>query len=161
MNEWFAKISCAQLNVFPPIVELGVGAAQPSGTIAVPLDIDRKSTSVRSDRATFTAPSILREPAPCLYISAPAIGFAVYCRSILIMFGVRFGFASRRSAAAPETIGTDMDVPLIRIILSASGVRKSAARFRPGFSSDIWLPGALCEMILFPGATRSGLIRLS
>ena len=77
------------------------------------------------------------------------------------MFGVRFGLTWRSSADAPATTGADIDVPLMYITLSDSGVKRSFTSESAGLSTDITLFGALCEMTLLPGATRSGLIRLS
>ncbi len=36
----------------------------------------------------------------------------MYIKSILTMFGVKLEFASNKRAAAPATIGADIDVPL-------------------------------------------------
>src|SRR5581483_9444249 len=73
------------------------------------------------------------------------------------MLGVSAGFCSSNNAAAPDTIGADIEVPLrvIYPLLVAFDTLKS------GYSLIILLLSASAEMIAFPGATRSGFTRLS
>ena len=83
----------------------------------------------------------------------------MYIKSILTMFGVKLEFASNKRAAAPATIGVDIDVPLryMSFMLVVEYLLVSSSGYfliRP-------LPTAWAEMILLPGATRSGLMRLS
>src|SRR5436190_11422162 len=82
---------CAQGKELPPIDEEAVGIVQPEETVEEPFSSVWKSTSVLSDLASRTAPSIFNWPAPCSKVLAPAIGCALYCSSMRIIPGVRFG----------------------------------------------------------------------
>ena len=113
---------------------------QPAGTVDEPFAAVWKSISVRSERASRTAPSIFNAPAPCSKVLAPETGRAEYCMIILIIPGVRFGLTCSKSAAAPATTGADIDVPLMYIIESLSFVRSSDS---DGLSNAIRLLGAL------------------
>ena len=75
------------------------------------------------------------------------------------MLGVKLEFASSKSAAAPATIGVDIDVPLryISFMLVVEYLLVSSS----GYFLSRLLPTASAAMILFPGATRSGLMMLS
>src|SRR6266550_8198314 len=133
------------------MVVCGVGAAAVSNgepTVVEELRLVRTSLAMR------TAPSMFNSPAPCSSILEPASGCAVYIRIILIMFGVSFGFASNRTAIAPATMGAETEVPLRRMLLL-----QLLSTQRSGFSDSSSLLGAAAPMILFPGATRSGLIK--
>ncbi len=83
----------------------------------------------------------------------------MYIRSILTMFGVRLELASSKRAAAPETIGADIDVPLryMSFMLVVEYLFVSSS----GYCLSRPLPAASAAMIRSPGATRSGLMMLS
>ena len=68
-------------------------------------------------------------------------------------------FASNKRAAAPATIGADIDVPLryISFMLVVEYLFVSSS----GYFLARALPTACAAMILLPGATRSGLMMLS
>src|ERR1051326_4853634 len=106
-----SKRPCVQVKVPFAIVVCGAGADCVSSADPK-VGFNRPSKSVRTILARVTAPATLSSPAPWSSVLKPANGCAVYIRSILIMFGVRLEFASNKSAAAPETIGVDIDVPL-------------------------------------------------
>jgi len=59
-------------------------------------------------------------PVPWSSVFESANGCAVYIKIILIMFGVSFGLLSDNNAAAPATIGVDIDVPLDALRLGAA-----------------------------------------
>src|SRR5882762_4288090 len=109
--------------------------------------------SVRTNFARRTAPSRFSSPAPCSSMLNFASGWAVYIKIILIRFGVRVGLASNSTATAPATMGDETEVPLSRIFVPPTS--------KVGFSRASALYGAAAPMILLPGATRSGLIKLS
>src|SRR5438132_12943091 len=104
---------CAHVNVWPAIVVCGVGAEDVNSEVPTRVVEDK---SVRMSFAKRTAPSILSSPAPCSSELNFASGCAEYSRIILIIFGVKFGFASNNTATAPATIGAETEVPLRRIL---------------------------------------------
>src|SRR6266508_647559 len=78
----------------------------------------------------------------------------------LTIFGVNLGLAWSSKAAAPATRGAETEVPLMYIIFcvflpAPSPVSKS------GLAVTRVLFTASAKINLLPGATRSGLIRLS
>src|SRR4030095_8755454 len=113
MKFHFWRIPPPQLKVYPAIVVEAVGAAPVSRSSPV----SRPDKSLRTRPASRTAPSRFNRPAPCSKLLTPASGCAVYSRSALTRFGLRFGFRWINRAAAPATVGLDIDVPLILIIL--------------------------------------------
>ena len=153
--------------MWPATVVCGVGAVTPDLSSDVPSGIVTFSTegfqycgrSVRKSLARRTAPSMLSWPAPCSKALKPASGCAVYIRMALTMFGVRRGLWRSSSEAAPATSGAAIEVPFIVImfrVLSALTYALSC-----GLLSRMLLSAAAAQMTLLPGATRSGLIRLS
>ena len=92
---WFVVTIRDHAKVFPPIVDVAAGSVSPAGSIEAPRSSVWKSASVRSDRASRTAPSMFSCPAPCWYMFAPAIGRAEYCRIALIAFGVSYEYYNR------------------------------------------------------------------
>ena len=156
-----------QLKVCPFSVLVGEGSAValmvwparmvPAATLA--------AMSVFKALARRTAPSMLSKPAPCSTRLAPANGWAVYCRMALTMGGVSPGLACSSSATAPLTTGAETEVPLSIISdlfstwlvtpASSPGLLRARAFHSP--SLDV----APTLKIRLPGATRSGLIRLS
>ena len=76
------------------------------------------------------------------------------------MFGVSFGLACSSRAAAPATIGVEIEVPLRYIIfwLIFPAPRPVS---KLGNVVTIRLFCASAKISLLPGATRSGLTRLS
>src|SRR6185436_14827708 len=99
----------AHLKVKPAIVDCGLGAAAVNSELPTFVNEER---SVRTSLAKRTEPSMFSSPAPCSNMLKFANGWAVYMRIVLIMLGVSFGFASRRTATAPATIGLETEVPL-------------------------------------------------
>src|ERR1043166_126748 len=134
------------------MVDCGLGAAEVNNGLPTKVN---EFKSVRTSFARRIAPSRFNSPAPCSSILKPASGCAVYIKIILIMFGVRLGLASSSTAAAPATIGLETEVPLRRIRFDFPGTARS------GFDANKLLFGDASPMILFPGAARSGLIKLS
>ena len=129
----------------------------------------RAAMSVRSAPARRSAPSTLSEPAPCSSSPAWGSGCAVYCRMALTIGGVRPGLASSRAAAAPATTGAATDVPDSDIsswpaacsapgTAASAGTRRARA-LRTGPVAPGWVD--MAATMRLPGATRSGLIRLS
>src|ERR1051326_301232 len=89
----------------------------------------------------------------------PARGCAVYINNALTRFGVRLGFACSISAAVPAATGVAIEVPLRYIILRLSEPLTPASS--EGVCVTRQLLSASASISLFPGAIRSGLIRLS
>ena len=120
----FKTMPCDQVNVWPPIVVCGSGAGPVSkGLPAAVLAV----MSARTSLASRIDPSTFSSPVPCSSMLKPASGSAVYIKIILIIFGVSFGFACSIRAAAPETIGVAIEVPLryIRRLLLSSVISES------------------------------------
>ena len=119
----------------------------------------RLDRSVRNARARATAPAMLSSPVPCCSRLAPGSGVAVYCRIALIRGGVRPGLACSSSAAAPETAGADTEVPLscMSAVSAVPAVPYTRRSGRPPSTDQ----SAREPMIRLPGATRSGLRKLS
>ena len=153
-------IPCDHVNVCPAIVVCGSGAELVSMGLSCAVLDER---SVRINFARRAAPSTLTCPVPCSSSLKPAIGPAVYIKAILTIFGVSFGLICSISAATPDTIGVAIEVPLryIRRLLLLSVMPESncgfcvTSRFGPALES------ASAKISLLPGATRSGLSRLS
>src|ERR1043166_3253233 len=120
---------------------------------------NRPSKSPLTSLPAATAPATFNGPAPWSDLLYPFKGWAVYIKIILMTFGVRLEFASSSRAAVPATTGVDIEVPLryISFILVAEYLEVS----KVGYSLIRLLLAASAEMILLPGASRSGLIRLS
>src|SRR5215471_11604237 len=128
----------------------------------VGVDVSSQSPNLRPVRSVLmhparrTAPSIFRRPAPCSRLLNPHNVWAVYSSTAFARFGVRYGFFWKTRAAAPATAGVDTDVPL-RNIIPRSGLLLTCAS-NSGLAVTIALGGSpLALIILFPGATRSGL----
>ena len=126
------------------------------------------ATSVRSDLAIDTAPSTLSMPAPCCSRLAVGSGCALYCKMALISGGVRPGLACSISATVPATAGAATEVPLssicvsARLAVTAKGSTSAVLYMVPRKFQVSALPAvAAAPTILLPGATRSGLSRLS
>src|SRR5438093_1372115 len=81
--------------------------------------------SFRTNFARRTAPSMFNSPAPCSSMLKPAKGCAVYIKIILMRLGVRLGFASSSTAAAPAATGAATEVPLRRIRFDFPGTERS------------------------------------
>src|SRR5947209_2599919 len=162
---------CDHVKVCPAIVVCGLGSELEvkSGEPTAVLD----ERSVRTDRANRTAPSTFTSPAPCSSMLKPESCCAEYIRIILIVFGVRFGLACNIKATVPATTGVAIDVPLryIKRLLLSSVIPESNCGFCliKLFGTETVSPEELDVVVmsdsayisLFPGATRSGLTRLS
>ena len=161
-----------QLKVWPLSVVDVIGIDLPLASRLAPAASVPASTalltSVRSACASLTAPAMFNSPAPCCNRLAPATGWALYCRMALMSGGVRPGLACNISATAPDTTGAATEVPdsiitdsppLVLLptpcascgYLAGSALRKNKVKL----STD------LAPRTLLPGATRSGLSRLS
>ena len=100
---------------------------------------------------------------------APGSGWAVYCRMALISGGVRPGLACSSRAAVPATAGAATEVPLSSISSWSRVWAAPASAISAGYSVASRLPVGAGLPASFdtapsrrlPGATRSGLIRLS
>jgi len=89
----------------------------------------------------------------------PASGCAEYIKSALTRLGVSSGFAWSIRAAAPAATGVAIELPLRYICLRLStGLTPASSA---GFCAMRELATACALTILLPGATRSGLTRLS
>src|SRR5689334_5331927 len=111
MVEWLSINPWVQTKLKPEIVVCGAGEDCVS-KLDPKHGFSRQSKSARTIFARPTAPATLSWPAPCSKVLKPASGWAVYISSTFTMFGVRLEFVSNSSAAAPATIGADIDVPL-------------------------------------------------
>ena len=161
-----------QLNEVPLTVETPDGALLPEASIDVPgwmvpaaMAVAR---SVRRALAANTAPSTFNRPVPCCSRLAPGRGWAEACRMALTSGGVSPGLACSSRATAPDTAGAAMDVPLsnicvsLRLAVMPNGVTSDEANKRPmRFQVSPLDAVAAAPTILLPGATRSGLSRLS
>src|SRR2546421_13096436 len=111
---------CDQVKVSLAIVVCGVG-----GVFVVkngePVAVEDER-SVRTSFATRIAPSTFNSPAPCSSILKVLSGWAVYIKRALTIFGVSLGLACSKRAAAPDTTGVAIEVPLryIMRLLSSS-----------------------------------------
>src|SRR5690242_10188087 len=107
---------------------------------------------------------MFKRPEPCSRLLTLRSGCAENIRTDLTKFGVIVGFVSSTIAAAPETRAAAIEVPLRYIIcFAACGALPG---FNEGFSRNRlfccdWGTGEHAPNSLFPGATRSGFIRLS
>ena len=125
-------------------------------------------TSVRRACARLTAPAMFSNPAPCCSRLAPATGWALYCKMALISGGVSPGLACSSNATAPATTGADTEVPDNTMTDSPPLLLLPATCVSCGYlagstlgSSNAKLSTDLAPSTLLPGATRSGLSRLS
>src|SRR3989442_9889299 len=109
---------CDQVNVDPAIVVEGTGGTNVVNNGA-PMGL-LLPKSLRTKRATRTAPSTLSSPAPCSNVLKPLSGWAVYINIAFTMFGVSVGLACKSNAAAPATTGEAIEVPLRYISLPLS-----------------------------------------
>src|ERR1044071_408986 len=144
-------------NEYPAMVVEAIGSVLVVNSGAPTVVVAVKS--VRPSLARRTAPSILSWPAPCSNMLELGNCCAVYIRIILTMFGVSFGLACNIKAAAPATTGVAIDVPLRYIAWMFSPLLIAVFKF--GYLLTRELSSDSAAIILLPGATRSGFIRLS
>ena len=83
----------------------------------------------------------------------------MYIMIILTRFGVRLELACNSSAAVPAAMGVAIEVPFRYICLRVGSVLTPASS--SGCCVTIRLSTASASTILLPGATMSGLTRLS
>src|SRR5437868_6601105 len=141
------------------VVACGFGSA-PLNIQAPTLSPERLGVSASK---SCSAPAMLSRPAPCSNIFAFWIGCAVYIRIALARLGDGTP-ASKSSAAAALAMGVAIEVPLI--YMRPVGSFAVPLTLSEGFLLTMLLL-LLYEAVeqapisLLPGATRSGLMRLS
>src|SRR5678816_3247267 len=141
---------------FQEIVVCGKGAGAVNNGEFNGVELSRL---VRTSLARRTAPSTLSSPAPCSSELKFASCWAVYIIRAFIKLGVSVGLASNINAAAPDTIGAAIEVPLSLIILLVGDILTVVTS--AGLSVSKRLFGDSAATILLPGATISGLTMLS